>query len=185
MLTPSHPHSTLPLATSWGTSVLARFEGIAKPIDPLRAAMLLMPMTSPAMLTRGPPEFPGLIAASVWMRSKPGVATVKGVPRRLTIPNETECSSPNGCPRASTNSPTRTRLESPSGSTGRLFAPSILSTAMSTRLSLPITRAPKRRPSKSRTWTEFAPSTTCALVTMMPSGSMMNPVPAARRGSPS
>ncbi len=133
---------------------------MANPIEPLRAAMLLMPTTSPAMLMSGPPELPGLMAASVWMKSKPGAATVRGAPLRLTIPNETECSSPKGCPSASTNSPTRMRLESPSGSTGSPEAPSIFSTARSTRASLPSTLARKRRPSKSRTWTEFAPSTT-------------------------
>ena len=31
--------------------------------------MLLMPMTSPFMLTSGPPELPRLMAASVWMKS--------------------------------------------------------------------------------------------------------------------
>ena len=91
---------------------------MAKPIDPLRAAMVLMPTTSPAMFTSGPPEFPGLMAASVWMKSKPGAATVRGAPLRLTIPNDTECSSPKGWPRAITNSPTRSRLASPRVSTG-------------------------------------------------------------------
>jgi hypothetical protein len=72
MLTPSQPHSTLPLDASCGTRTFTRFDGIAKPIDPLRAAMLFTPTTSPAMLTSGPPEFPGLMAASVWMKSNPG-----------------------------------------------------------------------------------------------------------------
>ena len=36
---------------------------------PLEAIELLMPMTSPFMLTSGPPELPGLIAASVWRKS--------------------------------------------------------------------------------------------------------------------
>ena len=75
MLTPSQPHSTLPLSASCGSSPFTRLIGMAKPIDPLRAAMLLTPITSPAMLTSGPPELPGLIAASVWMKSKPGAAT--------------------------------------------------------------------------------------------------------------
>jgi len=33
----------------------------------LLAIALLIPITSPRMLTSGPPELPGLIAASVWM----------------------------------------------------------------------------------------------------------------------
>ena len=69
---------------------------MAKPMDPLRAAMLFTPTTCPAMFTSGPPELPGLIAASVWMKSKPGAATVKGEPLRLTMPNDTDCSRPNG-----------------------------------------------------------------------------------------
>src|SRR6266540_264555 len=52
---------------------------------PLRAAMLLMPTTSPAILTSGPPEFPGFTAASVWMKSKPGAATWSGAPLRLDL----------------------------------------------------------------------------------------------------
>ena len=44
--------------------------GIAKPILlALVVVAVLMPMTSPAALTRGPPELPALMAASVWMRS--------------------------------------------------------------------------------------------------------------------
>src|SRR2546427_227605 len=82
MDTPSQPHSTRPFAASCGTSCLTRFDGIAKPIEMVRAAMLLTPTTSPAMFTSGPPEFPGLIAASVWMKSKPGAAIVRGAPLR-------------------------------------------------------------------------------------------------------
>ena len=107
---------------------------MAKPMDPLRAAMLLTPTTWPAMFTSGPPELPGLIAASVWMKSKPGAATVSGAPLRLTIPNDTLCSSPKGWPSASTNSPTRRRLESPRGSTTRPLTPSTRTSARSTRL---------------------------------------------------
>ena len=41
----------------------------------LRATAVLMPMTSPAALTRAPPELPELMAASVWIRpsSDPGL----------------------------------------------------------------------------------------------------------------
>jgi hypothetical protein len=43
---------------------------IAKPI-PLPGALnaVLMPIASPSPFTRGPPLFPGLIEASVWMKS--------------------------------------------------------------------------------------------------------------------
>src|SRR2546425_944944 len=182
--TPSQPHSTLPFVASCGTSCWTRLDGIAKPIEPLRAAMLLTPITSPAMFTSGPPEFPGLIAASVWMKSKPGAATVRGAPLRLTMPNDTLCSRPNGWPSARTNSPTRRRFESPSGSTVRFVAPWILMSARSTRLSRPTRFPAKRRPSESLTWIDSAPSTTWAFVTMSPLGSMTKPEPVERRGSP-
>src|SRR5262245_21515563 len=43
--------------------------GTAKPIPcPTLLIAVFTPTTSPAMFTRGPPEFPKLIAASVWMK---------------------------------------------------------------------------------------------------------------------
>ena len=43
--------------------------GIAKPMPlPGAGIAVLMPMTSPSMFTRGPPLFPRLMAASVWMK---------------------------------------------------------------------------------------------------------------------
>ena len=43
--------------------------GMAKPIPLLPEAMaVLMPMTLPSASRSGPPELPGLMAASVWMR---------------------------------------------------------------------------------------------------------------------
>ena len=47
--------------------------GTAKPMPtdpPLRVKIAeLRPTASPLALTRGPPELPGLIEASVWMKS--------------------------------------------------------------------------------------------------------------------
>ncbi len=46
--------------------------GMAKPTPvevPVRDKIeVLRPIRSPSMSTRGPPELPGLIAASVWMK---------------------------------------------------------------------------------------------------------------------
>ena len=43
--------------------------GIAKPMPFESAAIaVLMPTTSPSASSSGPPELPGLIAASVWIR---------------------------------------------------------------------------------------------------------------------
>ena len=52
----------------------AEFEGIAKPIPiepdcPGAIIAVLIPITSPSKLKRGPPEFPILIDASVWIKS--------------------------------------------------------------------------------------------------------------------
>ncbi|MNY57773.1 hypothetical protein D3C86_1940330 [compost metagenome] len=53
-------------------TLLASSVGTEKPmpIEPPVGEMIavLMPMTSPFMLKSGPPELPGLIAASVWMK---------------------------------------------------------------------------------------------------------------------
>ncbi len=51
----------------------AMFTGIAKPMPMLPPERLkiaeLMPISSPARLISAPPELPGLIDASVWMKS--------------------------------------------------------------------------------------------------------------------
>src|SRR5919199_837302 len=81
-----------------------------------------MPMTSPRMLTRGPPELPRLMAASVWMKRRklaPG-----SVCRSLVemMPAVNLCSRPNGEPPASTPSPTRPASGGPRGTAGQLAA---------------------------------------------------------------
>ncbi len=40
----------------------------------LEILWLAMPMTSPPMLNIGPPEFPGLMAASVWKNSASAIS---------------------------------------------------------------------------------------------------------------
>jgi hypothetical protein len=73
MDTPSQPRVTRPAARSWSRMGRARSVGMAKPMPwnpPSRLAMVVaMPMTSPRVFTTGPPELPGLMAASVWMKS--------------------------------------------------------------------------------------------------------------------
>ena len=47
---------------------------MAKPIFwAPKTIAVFMPMTSPSIFTNGPPEFPGLIAASVWMSPRSSV----------------------------------------------------------------------------------------------------------------
>ena len=71
--TPIQPRTTLPVFLRLSTISSAMLLGIANPIpsEPpvLEKMAVLMPINSPFMLTRAPPEFPGLIAASVWTKS--------------------------------------------------------------------------------------------------------------------
>ena len=78
---------------------------------------LLMPTISPDMLTSGPPELPGLMAASVWRKSSKGPWPMER-PLALMMPAVTVCCRPNGEPIASTQSPTLTLSESPSTAEG-------------------------------------------------------------------
>ncbi len=70
---PSQPRVTLPVLMSCSIICFAMFMGMAKPTPmkpPVRVAIaVFMPITSPSRFTNGPPEFPGLMAASVWMKS--------------------------------------------------------------------------------------------------------------------
>ena len=107
--------------------------GTAKPIPTLPllvppvAICVLIPMTSPAASISGPPELPGLIAASVWITSvirKP--LTSAGIWRCLaeTTPVVSVRSRPKGLPIATTGSPTcdvRGRAPSFSGLRPRPF----------------------------------------------------------------
>jgi hypothetical protein len=94
---------------------------MAKPIPsdpPIRLTMaVLMPTTSPAMLTSGPPEFPGLMAASVWRKSSNGPCP-RTRPFALMIPAVTVWVKPKGLPIATTQSPTWIASESPSRAAG-------------------------------------------------------------------
>src|SRR3989440_814482 len=90
-------------------------------------------------------------------------------------------SKPNGAPIASTHSPTLSARESPILTVGRSLA-GMRRIAISDFGSTPTTLAVYSRRSVRRTVTSLAPSTTCALVMMTPSGRMMNPDPSPRIG---
>ena len=139
-----------------------------------------MPMTSPLPLNSGPPELPGLTAASVWMKgttASPGSER----PLALTMPCVAVCSKPKGAPMASTGSPTPSCLGSPRRTVGRFLA-SMRSTATSVTGSLPSTLAEYSLRSLSLTVTSLASRTTCALVRISPSALMMKPEPWPRKG---
>ena len=70
---PSNPHqdeASSPLFTSSRATRSARSIGMAKPIPwPVASTAEQTPITFPSALISGPPELPGLIYASVWMKS--------------------------------------------------------------------------------------------------------------------
>jgi hypothetical protein len=80
--------------------------GMAKPMPelwsaPLEAIMVLMPMTSPWELSSGPPELPGLMAASVWMASSMGAPFGAADGRMaLMMPRVMVPARPKGLPMA-------------------------------------------------------------------------------------
>ncbi|OPZ06764.1 MAG: hypothetical protein BWZ10_02939 [candidate division BRC1 bacterium ADurb.BinA364] len=162
------------------TTFLTILLGTANPIpcqraEPALVAMaMLMPMTSPCMLTRAPPLLPGLIIAVVWKWSSTVALSIRR-PRALMMPAETVLSRSSGCPIASTCSAMRVLSLSPQRAGVNLTSPgSIFNTARSTSgasettlTSLPRKREPSyRRTSRSRR--ASLPPMTCKLVTMWP-----------------
>ena len=84
------------------------------------------------MFSSGPPELPGLIDASVWMKSvyvRPPVRSDRFT--ALTTPVVTVCDKPNGLPIAMTVSPIMRSSELPSAMNGSGFPVSMRSTATS------------------------------------------------------
>ena len=63
------------------------------------------PITSPLRLNNGPPEFPWLIDASVWIKSSYRVKPICLFLAEI-IPDVTVPPKPNGLPIATTQSPT-------------------------------------------------------------------------------
>src|SRR5690606_9690362 len=70
---PRYGWATLPVAIICWETTLTTFDGTAKPTPEFArtgdSMAVLTPMTSPFRLISGPPELPGLIAASVWITS--------------------------------------------------------------------------------------------------------------------
>ena len=103
---PSDGRRTRPIVIRSLMTALAVLMGIAKPIpalwfDPPVAIMLLMLMTSAREFSKGPPELPGLMAASVWMASS--ISEPCGVRMgriELMMPRVMVPLSPNGLPMA-------------------------------------------------------------------------------------
>ncbi len=110
-LTPSQARSTaLAPPTAESTTRLTMAAGTAKPTpldEPEREKIaVLMPISSPSMSTRAPPELPGLIGASVWMKEPESLMPVSVRFKAEMMPLVTVWPTPNGLPMASTRSPT-------------------------------------------------------------------------------
>ncbi len=120
--TPRYACCTLPASSSCATTLSTVLDGTAKPMptfpspEPPVSICELTPITAPRELRSGPPLFPWLIAASVWITwsiEYPfGACTLRC--SALTIPEVTVRSRPNGLPIATTGSPTSTSFESAS-----------------------------------------------------------------------
>ena len=153
--------------------------GMAKPIPStliselsveVEAILLeLIPMTWPAIFTNGPPEFPGLIAASVWMALilTPLVLSEIGRSTEEMIPEVTEFAywEPSGEPMAIAGSPTFNTEESPKVAVSSTFSEEILITAKSVTESVPMSSPLTLLPSDMTTSNPSEPSTTWLLVT--------------------
>ena len=69
--------TAVPSSSSWSTTLRTVFEGTAKPmplllavpppVEPLDSICEFTPITRPPESSSGPPELPGLSAASVWI----------------------------------------------------------------------------------------------------------------------
>ena len=161
--TPIQPRVTLPLFTIWSSTILAVDTGMAKPmpIEPPEREKIavLMPTRLPLASTSAPPELPGLMAASVWMKFSKVLMPKPVRPSADTMPPVTVCPTPNGLPIASTTSPTCSASDEP-----KLIAASASaftrSTARSVSGSFPTTLASSLLPSASATSISLAASTT-------------------------
>ncbi len=157
----------------------------------------LTPTTRPSRSTSGPPELPGLIAASccthlvnrpVRPRSKAISSTssppsdVKTRSVLLTMPSVTDRDNAKGEPIAITVSPTTNPSESPKAATGNFspgssFEVSMRITARSVSGSSPTMVAGSSRLSASVTRNLRPSLTTCWLVSTYPSSLRMVPLP--------
>jgi hypothetical protein len=95
-----------PSRISRGTMRLTSSTGMAKPMPALAplglAICVLTPISRPAESSSGPPELPGLMAASVWITPRMVRLLNDSISRlsALTMPVVSVWSSPKGLPMA-------------------------------------------------------------------------------------
>src|SRR5262245_10302757 len=182
--TPIWARRTRPCRTISPSTCCAVLLATAKqmPCAPMMTAVL-MPITSPRDDTSGPPELPGLSAASVWIRSsimRPVVARNER-PSAGMPPTGTGAPRPGGLPMALASCPRRSPFELPSSAKASERAASARSSARSVSGSMPSSRASVVRPSVSVRRMSCAPLTTWALVSTSPSGEITTPEPVPPR----
>ena len=181
ILTPNHPLFVSPYLINWSITFFALFDGIEKPI-PIESdcpnIAVLIPITSPSILNKGPPEFPTLIDASVCIKS-----SYLDIPIFLflaeIIPDVTVPPSPKGLPIAITQSPILALLESPNLTEINLSLDLIWRTAISDKGSAPIIVASYSLLPFTLTKISSAPWITWLLVITMPFSSIIKPDPSA------
>ena len=185
---PTHGCRTLPTSMISAAIRSARLMGIAnpRPSEPPESEKieLFTPITRPSAFTRGPPELPGLMAASVWIMSAyrtswPSDTMSRPIPETtpvVTVGSVFASWYPEGLPIAMAGSPTNRSFESPSGAAGTTPAP-IRRTARSVISSEPTSSAACFRPDSSTTSMVVAPRTTWWFVRMCPCSSTTKPDP--------
>src|SRR3972149_902230 len=98
--TPSQPMSGRPFSLIEGSTFFTMLMGMENPrFCPVAMMTVLIPTTPPLILKRGPPLFPGLMAASVWISSSYGPMPITR-PFAETMPAVTGWGRPEGVPRA-------------------------------------------------------------------------------------
>mmetsp|Transcript_101482 Transcript_101482/g.293610 ORF Transcript_101482/g.293610 Transcript_101482/m.293610 type:complete len:292 (+) Transcript_101482:180-1055(+) len=170
---PMYARFVCPYFTSCDATRTTVFTGIAKP-TPAKAPdglaiIVFTPMSRPRASSNGPPEFPGLMAASVWMRSRIGLPLTDCIsrPKPDTMPLVNVWSRPNGFPMASTFCPTWSLVELPRSKGTSLLEPrSNFSTAKSLSGSMPAILASHVVPSARTTLARSAFKMTWKFVTM-------------------
>src|ERR1035437_1095430 len=140
-----------------------------------------MPITWPSRLTSGPPELPGLTAASTWIRpcsSGPLLGSWNDRFSPETTPTLIELDIPNGLPMTKTSLPTRTLRGLPRTAGWRLAGGWLARrTAMSFWGCVVWTWAGECVPSANVTSIDTAFATTCKAVRMSPLESTTTPLP--------
>ena len=137
----------------------------------------LIPTSAPLLSTSAPPEFPGFIEASVWIKFSYWLSPILSLFNPETIPWVTLSPTPKGLPMANTTSPSSSLELSAKLIAANPFA-SILITARSVFGSLPMILALYSLPpfaSVTKIWS--LSSITWLLVTIYPSVETMTPDP--------